>query len=107
MLYIVPPKDNRSVSVLPRVTVPVVPAMVDVPILPVIVISPSSVVPLPFAVLIDKLLSIVVALAPIAPEIVTLPRPESITKFSLVAVLLVVSTPLIVDSNLTIPSAVP
>ena len=53
-----------------------------------------------------KLSIAVAAVAPIFPVIVTLPVPETIVKLSSVPVLPEVSTPLSVESNWTLPSAV-
>ena len=73
------------------------------PILPLIVISPSSVPPL--VELMVKEPKAVAVVAPMFPVIVTFPSPESITKFS---ALLVVLIPLSVESKamaLSVPPA--
>ena len=93
---------------LPIVTVPRAPSTMVYPlvepIFPLRVISPSFVAA--SVVLMVKLSIAVSAVAPIFPVIVTLPVPETIVKLSAVPVLPEVSTPLSVESNWTLPSAV-
>ena len=112
MLYTVPPKVRSAVSALPRVSVPLTPSAVTVPlpslapILPLIVIFPSisAASPVPVPELTVKLFKAVAVVNP-TDAILTFPFPESIVKFSAVASLASVSpTPLILEPKVTAAS---